>query len=96
MARESGIPVAGKDGRDLIKTSRIDNCVYWGKRLKPKCRMTVMPDGYWEKLREAVRRYESVLSGLYPKHAEMVLRLAISTNITLMRGLTKRYQAWKG
>ena len=90
-ARTAGIPGTLKS----LKTARIDECVYWGKRLKPRMRQSNQPDAYWEKLREAARRYEPVLKDLFPKHAEQVLRLAVPTNITLMRGLTKQHRVWK-
>ena len=94
-ARTAGIPGTLKSLNLLLKTARIDECVYWGKRLKPRMRQSNQPDAYWEKLREAARRYEPVLKDLFPKHAEQVLRLAVPTNITLMRGLTKQHRVWK-
>lgn len=93
--KESGISASLKDLQKLVKLARTEHCRFWGKRMKPRMKLNLQSDAYWEKLRAAVEKHKEVLVTLHRGDAEKVLRLTISTNAELMRGLAKKYRVWK-
>jgi dsDNA-binding SOS-regulon protein len=80
----------------VLKFIAKHHCKMWRAKMKPASIKTVAESDYWDKLKYTVEKLSDVLSreDVTISTAERIIRLKISTNKQLMRGLPARLQYW--